>query len=121
MIVRANATAAEVEQYINAQPGISIKKILVPVKDKRKLREVLEEHEITSVINIARSRAADTLDPDDASRRAAVDFGIPVRCHFYSTPLALYNSSGAYTLYIVPVLPPEDDHGSFRRHYSIFC
>ena len=91
MIVRANATAAEVEQYINAQPGISIKKILVPVKDKRKLREVLEEHEITSVINIARSRAADTLDPDYASRRAAVDFGIPVRFHFYSIPLPLFN------------------------------
>ena len=75
---RADTVAAEVEQYINSQPELSIKKILVPVKDKRKLREVLEEHEITSVINIARSRAADTLDPDYASRRAAVDFGIPV-------------------------------------------
>jgi carbamoyl-phosphate synthase large subunit len=74
----ANFIAAEVEAYINSQPELSIKKILVPVKDKRKLREVLEEHEITSVINIARSRAADTLDPDYASRRAAVDFGIPV-------------------------------------------
>jgi len=70
--------AADVESYINSKPYLSIKKIMVPVKDKRKLREVLEENEITSVINIARSRAADTLDPDYASRRAAVDFGIPL-------------------------------------------
>ena len=39
---------------------------------------VLEEHEITCVINISRSRAPDTNDADYASRRAAVDFGIPV-------------------------------------------
>lgn len=51
--------AADVEQYINSKPYLSIKKIMVPVKDKRKLREVLEENEITSVINIARSRAAE--------------------------------------------------------------
>lgn len=39
---------------------------------------VLEDHEITCVINISRSRAPDTNDADYASRRAAVDFGIPV-------------------------------------------
>lgn len=72
---------------------------MVPVKDKRKLREgsipkssvksaalltfatVLEDHEISCVINISRSRAPDTNDADYASRRAAVDFGIPV-CQF---------------------------------------
>ena len=79
------------EEYINSKPHLHIKKILVPVKDKRKLREVLEEHEITSVINIARSRAADTLDPDYASRRAAVDFGIPV-CPFHPI-LTLFQKS----------------------------
>ncbi|RXK39757.1 carbamoyl-phosphate synthase arginine-specific large chain [Tremella mesenterica] len=70
--------SAEVERHINTQPYLSIKKILIPVKDKRKLREVLEEHEVGMVINISRSRAADTLDADYASRRAAVDFGIPL-------------------------------------------
>lgn len=71
--------APEVTAHINDQPYLSIKKILVPVKDKRKLREVLEDHEITCVINVSRSRAPDTNDADYASRRAAVDFGIPVR------------------------------------------
>lgn len=77
-IIRSLIVAAEVESHINAQKHLDIKKILVPVKDKRKLREVLEENEITSVINISRSRAPTVNDPDYASRRAAVDFGIPV-------------------------------------------
>ena len=66
------------ENHINANQHLSVKRIHVPVKDKRKLREVLEENEITSVINISRARAPTTNDPDYASRRAAVDFGIPV-------------------------------------------
>ncbi|ORY29351.1 putative carbamoyl-phosphate synthase arginine-specific large chain [Naematelia encephala] len=70
--------SAEVEAHINSQPYLSIKRILVPVKDKRKLREVLEDNEITCVVNISRSRAPTTSDPDYASRRAAVDFGIPL-------------------------------------------
>lgn len=69
---------SKVETLINDQPYLAIKKILVPVKDKKKLREILEEHEIQTVINMARSRAATTLDEDYASRRAAVDFGIPL-------------------------------------------
>jgi carbamoyl-phosphate synthase large subunit len=69
---------SKVEKHINDQPYLSIKKILVPVKDKKKLREILEEHEIQTVINMARSRAATILDEDYASRRAAVDFGIPL-------------------------------------------
>jgi carbamoyl-phosphate synthase large subunit len=69
---------AQVEKLINDEPYLAIKKILVPVKDKKKLREILEEHEIQTVINMARSRAATTLDEDYASRRAAVDFGIPL-------------------------------------------
>ena len=70
--------SVEVADHINSQPYLSIKRIHVPVKDKRKLREVLEDNEITSVINISRSRAPTTNDPDYASRRAAVDFGIPL-------------------------------------------
>ncbi|KAK8866132.1 carbamoyl-phosphate synthase arginine-specific large chain [Kwoniella newhampshirensis] len=67
-----------VEQFVNDQPYLAIKKIIVPVKDKRKLREVLEDNEISCVINVSRSRAATTADADYASRRAAVDFGIPL-------------------------------------------
>jgi carbamoyl-phosphate synthase large subunit len=70
--------SSTVEQHINDQPYLSIKKIRVPVKDKRKLREVLEEHEIQTVVDLARARATTTLDEDYAARRAAVDFGIPV-------------------------------------------
>ncbi|WVO16855.1 carbamoyl-phosphate synthase arginine-specific large chain [Cryptococcus depauperatus] len=69
---------SKVEEFINNQPYLAIKKILVPVKDKRKLREVLEENEISCVINVSRSRAATIQDADYASRRAAVDFGIPL-------------------------------------------
>lgn len=92
----ADQPAPEVTAHINDQPYLSIKRILVPVKDKRKLREgwssmglqgqkltccvVLEDHEISCVINVSRSRAPDTNDADYASRRAAVDFGIPVSC-----------------------------------------
>ncbi|OCF41528.1 carbamoyl-phosphate synthase arginine-specific large chain [Kwoniella heveanensis CBS 569] len=68
----------KVEEYINQQPSLAIKKIYVPVKDKRKLREVLEENEISCVIDIARSRAATTAEAEYAARRAAVDFGIPL-------------------------------------------
>ncbi|OCF54288.1 carbamoyl-phosphate synthase arginine-specific large chain [Kwoniella mangroviensis CBS 10435] len=69
---------SKVESFINEQPNLAIKKIYVPVKDKRKLREVLEENEISTVIDIARSRAASTSEAEYAARRAAVDFGIPL-------------------------------------------
>jgi carbamoyl-phosphate synthase large subunit len=46
---------------------------------------VLEDHEISCVINVSRSRAPDTNDADYASRRAAVDFGIPVSQHWFSS------------------------------------
>lgn len=35
----ADLTAPEVTAHINDQPYLSIKRIMVPVKDKRKLRE----------------------------------------------------------------------------------
>jgi carbamoyl-phosphate synthase large subunit len=67
-----------VEKYINSLPYMSIKKIFFPTKDKRKLREVFEEHEIQAVINLAKSRGRDTVDEDYVARRNAVDFGIVV-------------------------------------------
>lgn len=47
-----------------------------PVKDKRRLHEVFEHHEIQMVINLAKSRGRDILDEDYVARRNAVDFGI---------------------------------------------
>lgn len=46
------------------------------VKDKRKLREVLEENEIFCVINVFRFRVVIIVDVDYVFRRVVVDFGI---------------------------------------------
>ncbi|GAA5995115.1 carbamoyl-phosphate synthase (glutamine-hydrolyzing) CPA2 [Rhodotorula paludigena] len=68
-----------VEEYLNSLPHIAkTEKIFFPVKDKRKLREVFDEYEIQSVINLASSRGKDLLDEDYVARRNAVDFGIPL-------------------------------------------
>lgn len=69
---------AEVEEYINSLDGVRARRIRFPVKDKRKLREVFDEHEINIVINLAKFRGRDLLDQDYVARRNAVDFGIPL-------------------------------------------
>nr|XP_019015158.1 carbamoyl-phosphate synthase arginine-specific large chain [Kwoniella pini CBS 10737]OCF53939.1 carbamoyl-phosphate synthase arginine-specific large chain [Kwoniella pini CBS 10737] len=68
----------KVESFLNEQPNLNIKKIYIPVKDKRKLREVLEENEISTVIDLSRSRAISINEAEYAARRASVDFGIPL-------------------------------------------
>ncbi|TNY20630.1 spermidine synthase [Rhodotorula diobovata] len=68
-----------VEEFLNSLPYLGrVKKIFFPLKDKRKLREVFEEYDIQSVINLAKSRAKDLVDEDYVARRNAVDFGIPL-------------------------------------------
>ncbi|KAF5316937.1 hypothetical protein D9611_003993 [Ephemerocybe angulata] len=67
-----------VEEHLNATPYVSVKKILFPKTDKRKLREVFDEYEIQSVINLAKSRATTFTDEDYVARRNAVDFGLPL-------------------------------------------
>ncbi|WFD33840.1 carbamoyl-phosphate synthase (glutamine-hydrolyzing) [Malassezia cuniculi] len=69
---------AKVAEMINSIPHVSAKRIWFPVKDKRKLREVFDEHEIQFVINLANARGRDTLDEDYVARRNAVDFGLPL-------------------------------------------
>ncbi|KAJ1021753.1 hypothetical protein NDA13_005367 [Ustilago tritici] len=69
---------ANVEEYLNKLDGVKAKRIRFPVKDKRKLREVFDEHEINIVINLAKFRGRDLLDQDYVARRNAVDFGIPL-------------------------------------------
>ncbi|WFD42754.1 carbamoyl-phosphate synthase (glutamine-hydrolyzing) [Malassezia psittaci] len=66
---------SEVESKINEIPHVSIKRIWFPLKDKRKLREVFDDHEIQFVINLAPYRAKDTVDENYVARRNAVDFG----------------------------------------------
>lgn len=62
-------TSPEVEEYLNAIPYVSAKRILFPKTDKRKLREVFDEFEIQCVINIARSRGQTFTDEDYVARR----------------------------------------------------
>ncbi|KAI9607597.1 hypothetical protein KEM48_003506 [Puccinia striiformis f. sp. tritici PST-130] len=57
---------------------IPVKRIEFPKRDKRKLREVFEEYEITCVINLAKQRGRDVLDEDYVARRNSVDFGLPL-------------------------------------------
>ena len=66
-----------VEEHLNSFPYVSVKKIFFPT-DKRKLREVFDEYEIQSVINLAKSRATTFTDEDYVARRNAVDFGLPL-------------------------------------------
>ncbi|GAA5875835.1 hypothetical protein JCM16303_004014 [Sporobolomyces ruberrimus] len=68
-----------VEEFLNSLPHVSrTEKIFFPVKDKRKLREVFDEYDIQSVINLAAARGRDQLDEDYVARRNAVDFGLPL-------------------------------------------
>ncbi|GAA5980761.1 hypothetical protein JCM10908_001769 [Rhodotorula pacifica] len=68
-----------VEEYLNSLPYISkVEKIFFPLRDKRKLREVFDNYDLQSVINLSKGRAKDTLDEDYVARRNAVDFGVPL-------------------------------------------
>jgi len=71
-------TSPEVEKFLNEIPYVTAKRIFFPVKDKRKLREVFDDHEIQFVINLAKFRGRDLVDEDYVARRNAVDFGLPL-------------------------------------------
>ena len=66
---------SEIEAHLNDIPHVTVKRIWFPLKDKRKLREVFDDHEIQFVINLAHYRAKDTVDENYVARRNAVDFG----------------------------------------------
>ncbi|KAL0581347.1 carbamoyl-phosphate synthase (glutamine-hydrolyzing) cpa2 [Marasmius crinis-equi] len=71
-------SSPQVEEFLNDIPYVSAKRIFFPTKDKRKLREVFDEYNIQSVINLAQSRANSFTDEDYVARRNAVDFGLPL-------------------------------------------
>jgi len=67
----------DVEQFIGSLPYVKKPvRVEFPLKDKRRLREVFDHHEIEMVINLSKSRGRDMLDEDYVARRNAVDFGI---------------------------------------------
>lgn len=67
-----------VEAALTAIPHVTCKRIFFPTSDKRRLREVFDEYEIQSVINLAQGRGKGREDEDYVARRNAVDFGLPL-------------------------------------------
>jgi carbamoyl-phosphate synthase large subunit len=59
----------QVEDFLNSNPYVSCKRIFFPTKDKRKLREVFDEHNIQCVVNLAKARGKDAIDEDYVARR----------------------------------------------------
>ncbi|KAF9243141.1 carbamoyl-phosphate synthase [Melanogaster broomeanus] len=66
------------ESTLNHLPHVTCKRIFFPTTDKRLLREVFDEYEIQSVINLANGRGKGKEDEDYVARRNAVDFGLPL-------------------------------------------
>jgi carbamoyl-phosphate synthase large subunit len=101
-----------VENFIGSLSYVRpAKRIFFPTKDKRKLREVFEDHDIQLVINLAKSRGRDTLDEDYVARRNAVDFGVPLinnaRCaQLFVEALAKKMPRGALLGYREGRVPP---------------
>lgn len=78
-------SSKEIEQFIATLPYVrKAKRVEFPLKDKRRLHQVFEDHEIQLVINLAKARGKDVLDEDYVARRNAVDFGIMMYVRFPS-------------------------------------
>jgi len=74
---KLHCSSRKVQDFIASLPYVrKATRVEFPVKDKRRLHEVFEHHEIQMVINLAKSRGRDILDEDYVARRNAVDFGI---------------------------------------------
>ncbi|CAE6458358.1 unnamed protein product [Rhizoctonia solani] len=102
----------QVEDFLNSIPYVSCKRIFFPTKDKRKLREVFDEHNIQCVINLAKARGKNAVDEDYVARRNAVDFGLPLlnnaRCaQLFVEALAKKIPEGALRPYYEGRIPSE--------------
>ncbi|CAR29836.1 ZYRO0G18128p [Zygosaccharomyces rouxii] len=64
------------EKFIPSEQDVKV--IFFPKNDKRKLREVFQEHDIKAVFNLASKRASSVEDADYIMRRNAIDFAIPL-------------------------------------------
>ena len=58
-----------VEEFLNNIPHVTAKRIWFPKTDKRRLREVFDEYDISCVVNLANVRGASLLDEDYVARR----------------------------------------------------
>ncbi len=64
-------SSSVVEEHLNDIPYVTAKRILFPKNDKRKLREVFDEYNVQTVINLANARGTDITDEDYIARRYA--------------------------------------------------
>lgn len=63
-----------VEEFLNGIPHVTARRIWFPKTDKRRLREVFDEYDISCVINLANVRGANLLDEDYVARRQVCFF-----------------------------------------------
>lgn len=70
------ASKEYLEKFIPSEQDVKV--IFFPKDDRKKLREVFEEHDIKSVVNLASKRASSVEDADYIMRRNAIDFAIPL-------------------------------------------
>ncbi|PSK35740.1 carbamoyl-phosphate synthase arginine-specific large chain [Candidozyma pseudohaemuli] len=68
----------DVAQYLAQYVLEPVEVIDFPKTDKRALREIFADKQISAVFNLARARAEDLLDQDYVMRRNAIDFAIPL-------------------------------------------
>lgn len=130
---RLFCSSRAVEEFLNDLPFISAKRIFFPTKDKRKLREVFDEHDIQCVINLARGRGKSMTDEDYVARRCvnrqhalhlhiwklitgeyrnAVDFGLPLlnnprTAQLFVDSLAKKMPQGGLRKYVEGRIPTE--------------
>jgi carbamoyl-phosphate synthase large subunit len=63
-------SSKEIQSFVASLPYVrKAVRVEFPLKDKRRLHKVFEEHEIQLVINLAKSRGRDVLDEDYVARR----------------------------------------------------
>ena len=129
---RLFCSSYEVEEFLNDLPYVFAKRIFFPTKDKRKLREVFDEHDIQCVINLAQGRGKSVTDEDYVARRCvshhalflcilrlitgkysnAVDFGLPLlnnprTAQLFVDSLAKKMPQGGLRKYVEGRIPSE--------------
>lgn len=73
------ATNEDTKKYLETfSKGVSVELIEFPKNDKRKLRELFQAKDISTVFNLAAKRAESLEDVDYIMRRNAIDFALPL-------------------------------------------
>ena len=66
---RVLCASPAMEHFLERLPFVHARRIAVPRRDKRRLREVFDEHDVQCVINIARKKASGVDDKNYVARR----------------------------------------------------